>query len=337
MRSSDSNDRDTKKVLTKKLVRRSPRLLEKDTTISGILVLLQTDLLPWRDAMTLGSTCRFAHETWVETRDVHLLPLLKVLQRLAGGHPEDKHEEEEEDKEEILHTYILDKNYSNFSIARKCEDMVASIKFMVINMKYKCHPYFCLEDPSNRLENSQCDPFDPEWYHGLGHESEFKFFQKFHRRGTVALNIAIFDFALDAMKRGGDYHFNDVFMGMEDAELGWGSYYGVRIWEHISAMFPFRDQDLAKHMRQLYPSASDLELLGPILSKELLLIEPFFHFLPPLSDSDDNEEHDITLFKNLPTPLEPLTEEIIIDNGMGAWLGDPNHRPQLILIRILLA
>ena len=81
-------------------------------------------------------------------------------------------------------------------------------------------------------------------------------------------------------------------------------------------MLPFRDIDLAKHMRKLYPSAAVLEILGPVLTKRVVMAEPFFRFLPPLSDSDEvnsasdnNNEEDVhiaPLFENLPTPLEPF-------------------------------
>ena len=131
--------------------------------------------------------------------------------------------------------------------------------------------------------------------------------------------IAIFDFVLHALKQD----------GQDNAHLGGGSTIG----DGVASMFPFRDKDLAKQMRKLYPSASIMELLGPALTKRVVLAEPFFRFLPPLSARDEvyfnsasynNEEDAAPLFQNLPTPLEPLTEEIIIENGMGNWL-DPNH------------
>ena len=333
MRSNDSdahrNSRN-KKLKTSSKRRRSPRLLarllEEEEVASGIRVLLQTKLLPWRDALALGSTCKTAQDTWMMTRDVHMLPLLNVLENILG------HDGNEYEHRVSLRGILLDENYSNFSIAGKCEDLAVTIEYMVTNMR--SHPYFCLDDPSNRLENIECDPVGSGWSMGLGHETETRFLHKFHRRGTLAMNIAIFDFVLHALKQDGDYYFNDVLLGKDNAYLGGGSCYDHTICEDVTSMFPFRDKDLAKQMRKLYPSASVMELLGPALTKRVVLAEPFFRFLPPLSArdevdfnsaSDNNEEDAAPLFQNLPTPLEPLTEEIIIENGMGNWL-DPNHR-----------
>jgi hypothetical protein len=331
MRSNDSDvQRNTKKrKKSRRSTRRSPRLLEKEKVASGIWVLLQTDLLPWRDAMALGSTCRTAQDTWMMTRDVHMLPLLNVLEKMLG------HDEDEDDEDKAsLRDILLDKNYDNFSISGKCKDLAINIGFMVINMR--SHRHFCLDDPSNRLENMECDPVARGWEMGWGNETETDYWHEFHRRGTLALNIAIFDFAFRTLNQGEDIeYFTGVFMGMDNAYLGGGSCYGHTICYNVASMFPFRDKDLVKHMRKLYPSATVLELLGPALTKRVVLAEPFFRFLPPSSardvvdlnsTSDSNEEdgHVAPLFENLPTPLEPLTEEIIIENGMGAWL-DPNH------------
>eukprot|EP00554_Chaetoceros_debilis_P015887 CAMPEP_0194125198 /NCGR_PEP_ID=MMETSP0150-20130528/59337_1 /TAXON_ID=122233 /ORGANISM="Chaetoceros debilis, Strain MM31A-1" /LENGTH=366 /DNA_ID=CAMNT_0038818995 /DNA_START=109 /DNA_END=1210 /DNA_ORIENTATION=- len=361
MRSNDSDAHRNSRKKLKTSKRRSPRLLARllgeEEVASGIRVLLQTKLLPWRDALALGSTCKTAQDTWMMTRDVHMLPLLNVLEKILG------HDAYEDEDELSLRGILLDEDYSNFSIAGKCEDLAFAIGLMVTNMR--SHPHFCLDDPSNRLENIECDPVgsgwsmglghetetrflhkfhrrgtlamecDPVagWFMGLSHETETRFLHKFHRRGTLAMNIAIFDFVLHALKQDGDYYFNDVFLGMDNADLGGGSCYDLTICEGVASMFPFRDKDLAEQMRMLYPSASVLELLGPALTKRVVLAEPFFRFLPPLSArdevdfnsaSDNNEEDTAPLFQNLPTPLEPLTEEIIIENGMGNWL-DPNH------------
>ena len=327
-----SNDSDAHRNSTKKLKtsrRRSPRLLarlvEEEEVASGIRVLLQTKLLPWRDALALGSTCKTAQDTWMMTRDVHMLPLLNVLEQILG------HDEDEDEDKVSLRGILLDENYNNFSIAGKCKEVAITIGFMVTNMR--SHPRFCLDDPSNRLENIQCDPVEPCWSMGMGNEIETEFWHKFHRRGTLAINIAIFDFVLDALKQDGNEYFNDVFMGMDNPWIGGGSGYDYTICENVARMFSFHDKDLAKQMRKLYPSASVLELLGPALTKRVVLAEPFFRFLPPLSArdevdfnsaSDNNEEDAAPLFQNLPTPLETLTEDIVIENGMGAFL-DPNH------------
>ncbi len=333
---SNVNERNSKRPKTSSMLmsrRRSPRLLEKEeittSTMSGLLVVLQTDMLPWRDAMKLGVTCRLANETWMITRDVHMRPLLTVLEAMVDGQPEDE-------REEMFRQFLLDEEYDTMSTACKCKEMVRKIAYMVIHMK--CHHTFCLDDPSNRLKNKECDPW--EWGLGLVHGNETRFWHKFHRRGTLALNIAIFTYALDALKRGGDCCVNEVFAGMPGARLGGaGHYYGNTICEHVASMFPFRDKDLAKYMRRLYPSAYVLDVLGPTLTEGLVLAQPFFRFLPPLAladedemnlesddDDDDNEEDNVhvPLFQNLPTPLEPMTEEIINNHGMRAWL-DPNH------------
>ena len=207
-----------------------------------------------------------------------------------------------------------------------------SMGFVVFNMH--CFPGHFIWDPSNRLENMECDPKVTGLRMGRGNETETDFLQKFHCRGTLAMNIAIFGFALECLEKNQLYYVLDVFLGEDDPHLGGGDCYNCIICQNIASMFPFRDIDLAKHMRKLYPSASVLEILGPALTKRVVMAEPFFRFLPPLSDSDetnsgpDNNEEDVhiaPLFENLPTPLEPLTEEIIIENGMGVWL-DPNHR-----------
>jgi len=260
----NDSDRNTKKrnKSRSRSTRRSPRFLEKELekeqAALGIRVLLQTDLLPWRDAMALGSTCKIAQETWMMTRDVHMLPLLNVLDNMFG-------EAAEYGGDKVsLRDIFLDDDYENFSIARKCEDLAVNIGSMVSNMR--SHRFFCLDDPSNRLENTECDPGQScNWEVGSDYETETRFLHKFHRRGTLAINIAIFDYALgSAMKEGrcGGY-FKDVFMGLECAHLGRNCGYEIDLCHEISSMFPFRDKDLAKQMRHLYPSSSVLELLGP--------------------------------------------------------------------------
>eukprot|EP00978_Attheya_sp_CCMP212_P041632 scaffold241008_cov28-Attheya_sp.AAC.1 len=153
----------------------------------------------------------------------------------------------------------LDKNYKSFSIAKKCETMVAFLQIMVENMK---NFNFCLENPSNPAKNKKCS-FDC-WSMGFEFEWIDDFLKDHHaHRTTLAMNIAIFGFALSAMEQGGSNYFNDVFLGKEGAFLGDGSGYGLSICQHMSRMLPLRDEDLVKYMRAAYPSLKKLELLGP--------------------------------------------------------------------------
>ena len=92
--------------------------------------------------------------------------------------------------------------------------------------------------------------------------------------------------------------------------------YGDDICHLISDMYPFRDQDLVDAMQSIYPSQKELQLLGPILSKKVLLMEPFFRWVPP-------KEKKTVCFDDLPTPLEELTDEIVEENDMEQWL-DPH-------------
>ena len=102
---------------SRRSTRRSPRLLEKEEVVSGICFLLETDLLSWRDDMALGSTCKTAQDTWKMTRDVHMLPLLNVLEKILGNPNED--ELESLGLEISLRDGILRNNYDNFSIYDK--------------------------------------------------------------------------------------------------------------------------------------------------------------------------------------------------------------------------
>ena len=180
---SNDSDRNSKKrkKLSRRSTRRSPRFTEIEQVALGIHVLLQTGLLPWRDAMALGSTCKTAQETWMMTRDVHMLPLFNVLEKMFGH--------DEEDDKGSLRDCLLDKDYDNFSIVRKCKDLALSIGFLVRN--FQCYPGFCLDDPSNRQENMECDPVA-----GSRLNTETEFLHTFHRRGTLAFIIATFSRAV---------------------------------------------------------------------------------------------------------------------------------------------
>jgi hypothetical protein len=142
------------------------------------------------------------------------------------------------------------------------------------------------------------------------------FFYEHDRRSTLVLNIAIYDYALSAMQ--------DVLRGHHDflfnAVVHWGADDGMMTYSRIvchliSLMLPFRNEDLVKHMRSLYPSLEELDLLGPMLTGKVILMAPFFPWVPPQRDGDDG-----TWFNDLPIPLEEMNETVIREFKMECWL-----------------
>jgi len=325
--------------------KKAPQKIEQmDPLVHGALsvVFQQKGMLHWSDAIMLGSTSKELRGLWKEKEEEFLTPLLAFLEGMVGGirnkengsgdeddagvgdkeeddpDEEDNDEDEsnedaydDEDEDDVCLLRDLHPNYYSFPVVRKCEEMVSFLETMVGNMQ---NHNFCSEDPSNPAKNKECDPTG--WLMGDEFETETVFLnQHAARRGTLVLNIAIFSFAVSAMKQGGDYYFNEVFRGEEGASLGGGSCYGHVICHMISCMFPFRDEDLVEHLRANYPSLEELQLLGLVLTNKVVLFAPFFRWAPPSDDKDDG-----TWFKNLPTPLEPLNEDNIRALGMGQYL-----------------
>lgn len=305
-RSTTDNDK-TIAVQPRRSRRKAPKKSERmDPLVYGALSVVfqhQKKMLHWSDAVMLGSTCKGLRRLWKEKEKEYLTPLLELLESMVGNQDEDEYGE---DLRRDLHPI-----YSSLPIVRKCEEMASFLETMVGNMQ---NHNFCLEDPSNPAKNKECDPTG--WCMGFEFEKETDFLTEHAvHRGTLVLNIAIFSFAVCAMKRGGDYYFNDVFRGEEGAGLGGGSMYGNIICGMISRMFPFQDEDLVKRLRANYPSLEELQLLGPVLTNKVVLFAPFFRWVAPNDDKDDG-----SWFEDLPTPLEPLTEDIIRALGMGRYL-----------------
>ena len=279
-------------------------------------IILQQDILHWSDGVALGATCKDARSLWKGngTEGKHCLPLLKVLERLVGR---GNTEEYDSGRREILRAVLLDKAYPSFSVTRKCQAMVALLQTVVGNMQSHGNR-FCLEDPSNPAKNTECNISG--WCMGPGYKLEEDFLHEHDRRSALALNIAIFSFALSAMEYGGDYYFNDVLLGKPGAYLGGDSCYGVNICEHLMEMLPLCDEDLVKHMRAAYPSSKTLEILGPVLTPKVVLMAPFFRWLPPTTSNGDSGDGIAICLGDLPTPLEPMDEAIVRSWGMERWL-----------------
>jgi hypothetical protein len=182
------------------------------------------------------------------------------------------------------------------------------------------HSKFNFEDPTNRLVNRQADSLD--WEMGWDFEAEAVFLHENHRRSTlvVVMTYSILGFAQRALQCGGDMYFNDVFLGENSARFGGGSGFGHVICQGISERSPFRDQELlVDAFRELYPNRKTLNLLGPILTKNVVLVEPLFRWVPP-EDEGDEDHH----FDALPHPLEEMTEDRIRMFGMERWM-QPGH------------
>jgi len=289
------------------------------TSSKGIAVsvmVMQSGFLHWSDAVALGSANRSTHEAWKQTRDVYLWPLLGVLESMVGRKPE--YDGPMCELLRFRHWYdfwkqSFDEDYDSFSVFQKCEALVVVIHAMVHSQQTYEHEdrKISLEDPSNYLVNSCCSSMN--WDMGFGvipRNSETDFLRKFHRRGTMAVTISFFGYVKRVMMT----HAPDE--NSEGASLG---RVGVSCYIKtfsLSRIFPLRDQDLTKAARDIYPTALELDILGPLV-KKVVLAEPLFRWVPPDSEKD-------ALFQDLPTPLEELSEDIIRDEGMRDWL-DPEH------------
>ncbi len=113
--------------------------------------------------------------------------------------------------------------------------------------------------------------------HGWDDAIDTFFLCWFSRLVTFAINIATFTFAIGTMEREIDNYFNDVFYRKQKSlsALEGNFFYEIncknQIKHTISTMLPLRDQDLAKHMRNLSPPASALGVLGPILPRKMIV------------------------------------------------------------------
>lgn len=274
--------------------------LRDDMLTKVLTCVLRHNVLHWSDGLALARTSKRFHTLWKTSfQDTHFSPLLEVLEGMVGVSGCD------EMSDETLRNDLLDPSYPSFSVTQKCQSMVVLLQIIIGNMQ----SLFFLDDPSNRAMNDECDISG--WTFGF--EEVTNFFQKHDRRSALAVNIAIFGFALSAMKRGGDFYFNDVFLGKENASLGGGSYYGKTLCSILTGMLPLRDEDLVKTMRANYPSSQTLEILRPALIAKVVLMAPFFRWVPPGGN-------DGVCLESLPTPLEPMDETIIRAHDMERWL-----------------
>ena len=259
-------------------------------------------MLHWSDALVLGSTCKQMRNVWKEEHEqAYLSPLLELVESMLGKCSDEW--------EMPPLRSALARDYDSFSVLQKCQAMVSLLGRLVHNF----HSYhrFCLEDPSNPRRNVECSPDDWE----MGRETETEYLSRVERRATLAITFAVFLFASSSLSEGGDYYFNDVFLGLKGGYLGGGSCYGRTMCSMISRMYPFRDEDLVKFVRGGYPTQASLDLLGPVLTEKIVLMSPLFKWVP-LGSTDKNHHH----LESLPTPLERLDEEIIRSHGMGVWL-----------------
>jgi hypothetical protein len=78
-------------------------------------------------------------------------------------------------------------------------------------------------------------------------------------------------------------------------------------------MIPLKNQDFIRVLRQVYPSNKVLELLGPALVQKVVLSAPFFRWVPPANDDNDegNNEEIAAMFMSFLTPLEDISDELI--------------------------
>lgn len=289
------------------------RLAANDKATQIFEILLANNILHWSDAIVLGNgLCRATRTMWKQSyEESYLMPLWNVLEEMVGPSSDGSCGECGQD----LCNHLLPHDFDDLPLVQKCAAMTHMLEFMVSNMQGYRTPYshFDLDDPSNRFKNIGCDITDWE----MGFDLETAFLHDNHRRGTLAVTIAIFSFALIAMEQGGDYYFNDIFLGKDNPMLGGGSCYGHVICQMLSEMLPLRDEDLVKRLRTTYPSLKKLAILGPALIPRVVLMAPFFRWVPP--DKKDGHKLD-----ELPTPLEEMNETIIRQSDMAQWL-EPHH------------
>jgi len=271
----------------------------KSDGIAVAVVVLNSGFLHWSNAQALGSTCRDTNMVWKQTRNTYLQPLLDVLESMVGWSCEAHGSEDF-----IVRSKLLDVNYAIFDTFHQCKEMVAAIHPMVHNVQnYQRNEFhrICLEDPSSCIANSECESL--KWRMGDGEEIETDFLHTYHRRGTMAVTIALLWFAKSAMETDvDDYYFRNVFLGLPNAYFGGGSGFGHIMCSYITRAYPFRDQDLAKAARKIYPTASELEILGPLVPK-VVLAEPLFRWVPPDGEKAPCSRTCPLLWRNLRTIL----------------------------------
>ena len=268
-------------------------LLMDPATHSALSILYKQNLLHWSDALFLGVTCKDMRKVWKEEHcDAYLSPLLQVLEGFIGPVAEDY--EGSNKYQDLLKD--LPEDYSKFSVIQQCAEMTFLLEKFVRNMQM--NDGICLDDPVNLSKNRSASA----WIHPqmIYHPPDDIgiFLEAFPHRICLGFSIEIFRWAQGAMLEGGNSDFNDVFRGIESAVPGDGSiFYGRGVWENVIIdMFPFKDEDLIKGWKSIYPNSGELALLGPTLTDKVIFTAPFFRFLPPNGSK----------IKGLPTPLEPM-------------------------------
>lgn len=79
-------------------------------------------------------------------------------------------------------------------------------------------------------------------------------------------------------------------------------------------MLPLRNEDFIKYLRQnVYSPGKVLDLLGPTLTRKIILTAPFFRWVPP--------EGEPTMLMALPSSLEEIDDEYLRDIALQEYVG----------------
>ena len=184
----------------------------------------------------------------------------------------------------------LEDVYASLSTLEKCKAMVAFLSTVVDMVRSQ----FCFQDPLNPLKL-------PKGVRAAAHRwwnPAWEIWKHYPHRHSLALNIAALEFASNAIKHGN----NEFFY----ASRGETSMEGWWLWQSFAQpttrMFPIRNQDFAQYLRErVYPSLAEMETLGPVLVQKLVLLAPFFHWVPP----EEGEGGDESMLSTLGLKAEP--------------------------------
>jgi hypothetical protein len=186
------------------------------------------------------------------------------------------------------------KEYDDWPLEMKCSKMIAFLIMLATNFR----SHFDFDDLSRRTPDGVGTPRD--WSFGYGNEIADAILQDSSRRSTLMLNLAVLAFGGNPVSD--DYYFNDALLGTGPIDNS-GSGFGQTVCEIMHGMGPFRDEDLLRFVRKLYPSSKSLAILGLPLARSVCICAPLFDSIPP---SAENSE------ARLPVALEPVDKEWLV-------------------------
>jgi hypothetical protein len=279
-------------------------------------VMLQQGFLHWNDARAFGSASKECRAIYKKHTNVIYKPLLTHLESMIRS---DRHD----GCGEVLapatkrtckcpypddaifmqqHLVALDpryqRGYESWPTLCKCRQMVAFLAKIVTNVTRE----FDFDDISNPRKLPECIR-NPDWELGWRFEESIDIIRRNPNRASLAFVIVLLRLVEGDIIHGTGRYANDAMLGIgpiDPIENNWTRRFGLTMSAIVrGSLIPLRDQEFVRFLRNAYPSEESLTLLGPLVSKTVLMA-PLFCWVSP-----EGWEEECNL-SQLPTKLEDL-------------------------------